>query len=137
MSTAAQNSESSPIEEVLDRADRLLQWSPKPQEPETPEPSMLEKCTEALGQRRIDECGQALHSLVTWGDLFDIVAGELTDRRGVPYTFTLNPDEASQHAYDVAFFDLLEATVEHLRRTWGGYHGTLRPKTPLKSNSSD
>ena len=78
-----------------------------------------------IGQSWVDECTRALLESITVGDLFDVAAAELAEHRG----FRDDDEEsdlATQYAYDVAFFDLLEATVEGLRRSWGGYSGTLK-----------
>lgn len=86
----------------------------------------LGEVAEAIGQHRIDECKQALLEFATSGDLFDIAADELASHRGFPYAATSESDEAYQRAHDAAFFDVLDATVESLRRTWGGYYSTLK-----------
>ena len=105
-----------PLEAALTRAEGLLQWSPK-----------QIKAKEILCPPTLHNCVRAILDTITVGDLFDCAAGDLAEARGFFYP---DPDqeldEVTKHAYDQAFFDVLDEVMIELRNTWGGYNGTLK-----------
>lgn len=86
-----------------------------------------DEVAEALGPT-LSECTRAILDTVTMSDLFDCAAGDLVEQRGgiIPHTGDDEPTNADKRAYDVAFFDVLDAVLANLRVTWGGYYNTFK-----------
>lgn len=75
----------------------------------------------------LEELAIDLLDLVTGGDFWDCIAGDLTTARGhaIP-GLQQTPKTEDCIAYDVAFFDLIEIATKIMRNRWGGYYGTFR-----------
>jgi len=75
----------------------------------------------------LDRCADILIETVTGGDLFDCAAGGVCEARGhtIP-GLEPNPSETDKVAYDIAFFDVMDAALDRMRDTWGGYYDTFK-----------